>query len=167
MDTPAPQVTSLSVHSGSVCQCSAGAKYHPSPPTRHSHQGGDGELAQDPRIQTAAWMGHCMSVSMSQTRNLLRRWWYYGDNIKGQFASSFNGQPFLMTGWGEGSYIVTGRPHGRKRSFFAPSSSSFFKEYLHPYGSTENDRKHCSSYSRHLGGTWHSPKEEEDMEHAH
>lgn len=44
------------------------------------------------------WRGPCRSVSMSQTGNFLKRWWYYGDNIKGQFTSSFNGQPFLMTG---------------------------------------------------------------------
>lgn len=52
------------------------------------------------------WRGPCRSATMSQTGNFLKRWWYYGDNIKGQFTSSFNGQPFLMTGRGEGSYIV-------------------------------------------------------------
>ena len=36
---------------------SAGAKFHPSPPPRLSHRGGCGVLAQDPRMQMAAWMG--------------------------------------------------------------------------------------------------------------
>ena len=34
---------------------STGAKFHPSPPPRHSHRGR--ELAQDSCIQTAVWMG--------------------------------------------------------------------------------------------------------------
>ena len=38
------------------------------------------------------------------------------------------------------------------------SSSASFQGYLHPYGSTENDRKRCSSYSRPIGGAWHSQK---------
>ena len=49
------------------------------------------------------WRGPCRSISMSRTGKFLRRWWYYGDNIKGQFTSSFNRQPCLMMGWGEGS----------------------------------------------------------------
>ena len=34
-----------------------------------------------------------------------------------------------------------------KTIFFSPSSSSSFQEYLRPHGSTENDRKRCSSSS--------------------
>ena len=40
-----------------------------------------------------------------------------------------------------------------KQSFFPPSSSALFQEYLRPYGSAANDRKRCSSYSRPIDGT--------------
>ena len=52
------------------------------------------------------------------------------------------------------------RPHKQKQCFFPPSSSASSQEYLRPDGSTENDRKHCSSYSRPIDGAWHSPKTE-------
>ena len=68
----------------------------------------------------------------------------------------YGGNPWKM----EGRWKVRGRPHVRKQSFFPPSSSASFQEYLRPHGSTENDRKHCSSYSRPIDGAWDSPKTE-------
>ena len=50
-------------------------------------------------------------------------------------------------------------PHIPKQSFFPPSFTASFQEYLHPDGSSENDSKRCSSYSRLIGGTWNKKKQ--------
>ena len=55
--------------------------------------------------------------------------------------------------------IFLGAVHMDENDIFFLSSESF-QEYLRPYGSTENDWKRCSSYSRPIGGAWNSPKTE-------
>ena len=64
-------------------------------------------------------------------------------------------------------FIDTGTDPHRQRSVHTYENnflSSVFlvigSEYLRPDGSTENDRKSCSSYSGPIGGAWHSPKTE-------
>ena len=47
--------------------------------------------------------------------------------------------------------LVYGAVHtGENNLFFL----RLLRQHLRPYGSTENDWKRCSSYSRPLGGTW-------------
>ena len=59
-----------------------------------------------------------------------------------------------------------GRPHERKQSFFPPSSSASFQEYLRPY-TEKHQKKRCSSYSRDIDGAWHSPKSEKKRRSMH
>ena len=53
-------------------------------------------------------------------------------------------------------------PHVPKQ-YSPPCSLASFQEYLRPNGSTENDSKCSSSYSRPIGGTWNSPKKRRSM----
>ena len=52
-----------------------------------------------------------------------------------------------LTGEGVWDIWIQGPSTRTKQSFFPPSPSASFQEYLCPDGSTENDRKRCSSYS--------------------
>ena len=64
---------------------SAQAKLHTTPP-RHSHRGGGAELAQDPGIQTAVWMGLLINSVLGHFCVISQSWcwWSILQNLVGK-----------------------------------------------------------------------------------
>ena len=95
---------------------------------------------------------------LADIHGLIRMWWHRAPDVSSIEAPSsvqyfnFNTTWKIYNRSHQSLVYFRGHPDGRKQSFFPLSSSASFQEYLRPDGSTENDRKRCSSYSRPIGG---------------